>query len=146
MKAKIEWRAVWTDNDGMLQLAIAASNGSYSGVHETYIYPEDLVSFGEDLKRFPTSLEHEVVLESGSEEPNWHDHLWLRAFVLDSRGHSAIEVKLETRGKPPAGARCEFYIPADPATLNDLGSAIVAWASAPAEPLVVEWTRVEGVF
>jgi hypothetical protein len=144
--AKIELQVLWTDSDGMLQLAIVASNGQFSGVQETYLYPRDLIDFGSGLERFPANAEDEIVLESGSADPKWRDHLWLRALVLDARGHSAIHAKLEVRGTPPLCARSEFYIPADAATLNRLGSAIVRWAAEPSQPLVFEWFNVEGSF
>src|ERR1043166_8044697 len=92
-------KRVWTDSDEMVQLDLTAANGLQVGSQDFYTYPEELLSFGTALQGFPKNLKDEVKLEYG-EDPKFYCHLLLRAFVLDSVGHSAIEIKFANRLDP----------------------------------------------
>ena len=137
--SRIEFAVVWTDDDGMLQLQFKASTASHMTDHETYAYPDSLVKFGTALVEFPRDLKAEAILECGSKDPKWSDHLRLRVFVLKPAGHSAMEIESEVRGTPPVCATTHFYVPGKPADFNRLGTELLKWLARPAERLVVEW-------
>ncbi len=130
---------MWTDDDGMLELSIRASSRAHTLYHETYVYPDALVAFGEKLKAFPQSATSEVALECGSKDPQFHDYIRLHLFVLKPTGSSALEIESEIGGSPPLRAENHFFIPGMPADFNRFGSELVAWVKNPDRPLRVEW-------
>jgi hypothetical protein len=136
---RIEFKTIWTDSDGMLNLFIAASNGVTTGGLETYLYPEQLLEFARELERFPSNAQHEVIIQAGSTDPGLHDHFQMRAFVLNGSGHSALEVTMESRGNPPVAARSHFYLACNPADLNRVGTVLRQWLPDPAKGLSIEW-------
>jgi hypothetical protein len=140
--SRVELKKVWTDNDGMLQLEVGASNGRTSARMELYAYPADVLSFASALEGFPANAESEVVWESGGADPKWFGHMRLRAHVLDGSGHSALEILMEVRGIPPNSAMSKFSLRSNPADLNELGRRIMAWLAEPSEQLTVEWRDV----
>jgi hypothetical protein len=137
--SRIEFEVLWTDDDGMLQLGIAASSSTHTAYHETYVYPKGLSEFATSLLSFPANLKAEAILECGSKDPQWHDYLRLRVFVLKPTGHSAMEVDSDVRGAPPVCATTHFYATGEPADFNRLGAEILKWLDDPAARLVVEW-------
>ena len=136
---RLEFKVLWRDTDEMLQLQIAASNATHAAVHETYVYPRELKEFGTRLQDFPSEGAREVTLESGSNDPRCRDQMSLRAFLLLPTGRSAIEVKFETRGDPPASSRHLFYLTGEPAAFNRLGADLLAWNTDTDVPMITEW-------
>jgi hypothetical protein len=136
---RVELKAIWTDDDGMLQIMVGTSGGAASASMEVYSYPADLESFASRLESFPLNPGDEVVWESGTTDPKWYGHMLLRAHVLDGVGHSAIEVLMDVRGAPPNRSKCNFFLRANPADLNELGRRIKSWLSNPSDQLAVEW-------
>jgi hypothetical protein len=137
--SRVELKNVSTDDDGMLQMDVGASNGRTSARMELYACPADLQLFASVLEGFPASAESEVVWESGSADPKWFGHMRLRTHVLDGSGHSALEVLMDVRGTPPVTAMSKFSLRCNPADLNELGRRIKAWLANPSDPLTVEW-------
>jgi hypothetical protein len=137
--SRVELSVVWTDDDGMLQLSIKTVSPTHASVQETYLYPDNLAKFADELRSFPRDTKSEVVLESGSKDPKWHDYLRLRVFVLKPTGYSAMEVESDVRGSPPVSATSHFYVPGTPADFNRLGSEMSDWLKNPIGRLVVEW-------
>ncbi len=137
--SRVDLKGIWTDDDGMLQLDVGASNDRTSARMELYAYPADLMTFASGLEDFPASPSDEVVWESGGPDPKWFGHMRLRAHVLDGTGHSALEVLMEVRGSPPIRATSAFSLRCNPADLNELGSRIKQWLAEPSHHLVVEW-------
>ena len=90
----IEIKRIWTDSDEMLQLEVTASNGEQISNQDFYVYPDDLTNFGSQLQNFPKSQADVVSLEYG-EDPNFYCYFLLRAIILDSVGHAAIEIKID---------------------------------------------------
>jgi hypothetical protein len=136
----VAFKSIWTDDDGMLQVAITAGNSAAMATMEAYIYPDEISRFAAELEQFPTSASHEVTLESGSPDPKWYGHLRLRAHVRDDVGHSAVEVFMDCRVDPPAGALHHFYLRCNPADVNELGRQLNQWISQASRPEVhVEW-------
>lgn len=137
--SSIEIKSIWTDVDGMLQLVVGASNGRTFSSMEIYSYPADIESFAARLKDFPFNLQDEVVWESGDVDPKWYGHMRIRAYVLDGKGHSAIEVLMDMRGDAVNRSKSTFSLRSNPADLNELGQRIIVWLANPADQLVVEW-------
>ncbi|HXQ34186.1 MAG TPA: hypothetical protein VN843_09250 [Anaerolineales bacterium] len=135
----VEFTVLWTDDDSMIKLAVKASDCVHATYHETYLYPDDLEEFATALKEFPQGSADEVVLESGSKDPKFHDYLRLRVFLLSRRGPSALEVESEVRGDPPLRSETHFFIPGLPADFNTMGSELTAWLADTSLPLRVEW-------
>ncbi len=136
---RVELKAIWTDNDGMLEIAVGAVDGSNSASMEVYTYPADVQSFAAQLQTFPATPRDEVAWECGDPDPKWYGHMLLRAHVLDGVGHSALEVLMDVRGEPPIRARSHFFLRCNPADLNELGRQIQAWLPEPYQQLAVAW-------
>jgi len=128
----------WLDDDGMLQVDVSVNYGGYATYQDVYVYPEDLIEFGERLANYGASPKEEVVLEVGSTNESAYCWLRLRAFQFDEVGHSAIEVSTHRNGAPHVRARCQFSVPLEIASINELGTQIQAWARANDLPLVFE--------
>lgn len=135
----LEIEILWTDDDGMVKLAVRASSFTHAAYHETYLYPDDLAAFAAELKEYPRANDHEIALECGSKAPNVHDYFRLRVFLLKRTGPSALEFESEVRGDPPYSAESHFFIPGWPADFNRLGSELIAWLADPSAPLRIEW-------
>jgi hypothetical protein len=103
-----------------------------------YIYPEELLSFEKSLQQFPKTSKDEVRLEYGA-DPNYYCHFQLRVCVLDSAGHSALELKTNNRQAPPATSESHFYLQCEPATINKLGAELCSWIANMDTPLSFEW-------
>ena len=136
---RLEFSVLWTDYDGMLQLAVRASSLTHAAYHETYLYADQLAEFADGLRDFPRDASSEVVLECGAKDPKWHDYLRLRVFVVKPTGQSALEIESEIRGDPPVCAESHFFISGMPADFNRLGSALAAWVKSPDDWLSVDW-------
>lgn len=128
----------WLDDDGMLQVDVSVSYGGYATYQDVYVYPEDLIEFGEQLANFGASAQEEVVLEVGSTDESAYSWLRLRAFQYDSVGHSAIEVSTQCNGAPHVRARCQFSALLEIASINELGSQIKAWSKDSQHPMSFE--------
>jgi hypothetical protein len=135
----LELTALWTDDDGMFQLAVRASSAAHTAYHETYLYPDSLASFADGLKSFPSATSADVVLESGSKDPKWHDYFRMKVFLLKPTGQSALELESQVRGSPPVRAEFHFFIPGMPADFNRIGAELATWLANPSDPLRVEW-------
>ena len=61
----IELEVIWTDDDGVIQVELTASNGAQVGKQDFYAYPKQLLEFGERLSSFPSSLKDVVFFEYG---------------------------------------------------------------------------------
>ena len=136
---RVELKTIWTDDDGMLQVVVGATNGSASASMEVYSYPGEIESFATRLESFPSNQDDQVAWESGDADRKWYGHMLLRAHVLDGSGHSAVEVLMDVRGDPPNRATSHFFLRCNPADLNELGRRINAWLPDSSEQLSVEW-------
>jgi hypothetical protein len=135
----LEFKILWTDSDGMVQLAVSASSLTHTAYHETYLYPTDLKAFAAELKEYPRDMDAEVVLECGAKAPNVRDYFRLRVFLLKRTGLSALEFESEVRGDPPLRAESHFFIPGWPADFNHMGSKLLAWLADTSAPVRIEW-------
>jgi hypothetical protein len=129
---------LWTDDDTLMQVRVSLAGNGRQAWSEAYSYPETFSQFGQSLTQFPGSTADEVRLELGSTDPGYAEHLLIRAFVYDGSGHCAVEFKAHTRGDALAASSCQFAVPTEAASLNELGRMMVAWAAKPVEPFAFE--------
>ena len=122
----------------MLQLEITALNGKQVSRQDFYVYPDDLTSFGSQLQAFPKSQTDVVSLEYGK-EPKFYCYFLLRAIVLDSVGHAALEIKIDNRLEPPEKASSNFFMSSEIATINAFGKKISGWVEAMNTDFKFEW-------
>ena len=125
----------------MLQLEVTASNDAQVGMQDFYAYPETLIEFGKNLANFPKSHSDVAMIEYGM-EPDYYCYFSLSAVVLNSRGHSALEIKFNNRLDPPVKAECHFFLPCEPATVNAFGQKLLDWSKRMEEPLHHEWKNI----
>ena len=124
--------------DGVeLHLNLRASNGSFVGTMDFYCNEEDLIKFGNNLQRFPSSLEATLTFELGEDNEIWANYLCIQAHVIDGVGHSALRLTLSSSSIGPWGGRAEFEILAEPASLNRFGKQLEMWAKDRSE--VLNW-------
>lgn len=135
----LEFTILWTDDDGMVQVAVKASSSFHATYHETYLYPHELEEFASALKEFPRGSTDEIVLESGSKDPKFQEFLRMRVLLLKPTGSSALEIESEVRGDPPLCAETHFFIPGMPADFNRMGSELITWLADSSLPLRIEW-------
>ena len=134
----IEIAKIRTDSDEMLQLEAIASNESQVAKQDFYVYPDDILDFGNQLQAFPKSKSDVVSLEYGN-DPKFYCYFLLRAVVLDSLGHSAIEIKFDNRLDPPVKASGNFFMSCEVATVNEFGRQLTSWVKDMGTELRFEW-------
>jgi hypothetical protein len=120
-----------------LHLELRASNGRSAATQDFYCLLDALEEFGRELTTFPSSVTSETSLEAGQRDPRWAHHVLLRAYVYDSRGHTALEVELADRAVRPYGQEVRFSIVCEAASLNRLGKELLAWCRD--REHVLEW-------
>ena len=135
----VELTVLWTDDDGMIKMAVKASSSLHATYNEAYLYPDSLEEFATALKEFPRNIEDEVVMECGSKDPKWHGYLRMRVFLLTPTGLSALEIESDVHEDPPDRAEAHFFIPGVPADFNRMGAELIAWLTDTSVPLRLEW-------
>ena len=81
------------------------------------------------------------------EEPDFYCYFLFSAFIWDSVGSAAFELKVDSRQDIPSKSACHFYLSCEVAVINDFGEKLSAWIENPTEPLRYEWKsdgRYEG--
>lgn len=129
---------MWVDDDAMIQLDVLASNDSQVAKQDFYIYPKDIIEFSEKLQKFPKDRNDEVKIEYGV-DPKFYCYFMLKAVVLDDVGHSALEIKYESRSTPPSRAEGHFFMVSEVATINDLGKKLSEWVNDMSDVFRHEW-------
>jgi hypothetical protein len=124
------------DDDGLWEIQLRATNGSYAAGQALYAYPENFVEFIAQLKSFGTTIHDEATFESGSESAGWAHFVLLHAFIHSPRGDAALHVRATNNQNGLHGHTAEFSISAEPGALNRLGRAIEQWVGNATEPLV----------
>ncbi|GJG96680.1 hypothetical protein [Cupriavidus pauculus] len=123
-----------------MEVRVSLEGNGHKWWGEAWCYPETISQFGQALVDFPNSVAHEVILELGSADPSYAEHLLVRAFVYDGVGHCAVEFKAESRGNSITSASAKFTVPTEAASLNEMGRKLVAWSLSPNEPFAFEGT------
>ena len=106
-----------------LQLEFFVSNGNFCGNTDIYCNVDDLITIGHASREFPSKIDDEYRYEYGSENPEdrYYRYFLLRAYTIDSVGHSAIQFSISNNQTEPNEGKCRFSIRADVASINRLG-------------------------
>lgn len=113
---------------------IFISDNGFSARHEEYIDDIFWLEFSRKLLSFPRNLKHEVTFGNGHSESS--ASIFLRAFVYDEVGKSALEIKVNRPSAPPHFASTHFYILCEAATLNRLGKSLEYWINSGARDFI----------
>ncbi len=89
-----------------------------------------MVAFGEKLQKFPRNLKDEVTLEIGKDDEHSYNYLFLRAYLYDTVGHAALEVKMRKNGALVIAAQAQFSVTTEVASLNEFGRVLSQWAQS----------------
>ncbi len=133
---KVEIQALPCDEAGILHLRVSASNATFSGLVEIYINPEKLIEFSINLMKFPIKLNHIVSFEYGNASGEYPYHLLFEAKTIDSIGHSALFVQMQSFASTQECAFAKFHIHSEVASLNAFGTTLNNWVKEPNKPLV----------
>lgn len=79
-------------------------------------------NFGLALQSFPSKLTDYVLFESAHNEK-----ILLKAYCYDTFGHTALSVSIDNQKTPPNEFRLHFSLPAEVASLNQLGRLLANW-------------------
>jgi hypothetical protein len=119
------------DDDGTFQFEINLANEETSTSLQFWGYGDTFKQFGERLTDFPMTIKDNVTYELGEDknngQPKWAYYMLLNVFCFDSAGQSAIKVIVDNHQDIPSYQRSEFYIKAEPGSLNNLGQQLRSW-------------------
>lgn len=121
---------LWTDDDGMLHLELSASASGNGSTIDFYVYPEELIRFGQSLSEFDGGASSNSVFEVGAQaEPHY---CWVRveAYAIDHVGHSALEVCVNRNGVRHVAFHSRFSGIIEVASINELGCQVVNFATS----------------
>ena len=83
------------------------------------------------------SLKDEAVLESGRDDRKYAHNLLIRAFVYESIGSAAVEIKAtNNRSAAPYAALGQFSIRCEVSAVNRFGADLSAWLNRPEKSLL----------
>jgi hypothetical protein len=127
-----------------LNLLIEASNGSQCTRLEFYDNADCLSKLANALEGFPRHLTEVFLWELGSERPEdrFGFYFRFRAFVIDSAGHCAIQLRLSNNEELPDLERAEFCMRAEPEQFTRLGKLFREFSRLKHE--VLEWEGDDG--
>jgi hypothetical protein len=134
----IRVKHIWTDDDGMVQIEIQASNGTQVAEQDFYAYPEAIIHFCKELAEFPFIKDSRACLEYGA-APNYYCHFCLSAVMLNNQGHSAFELRFNNRLAPPLKAEGVFYMACEAVTINTFSQRLLHWLQNQETVLLFEW-------
>jgi hypothetical protein len=125
-------------SNGMIEVQASVEGMGYAATQDFYVYPNELMQFGEKLQEFPKNTSDEVILESGSTDDR--SYCWVRfvAYVYDQKGHCALEFSVQRNGARQVQAKSQFSVQMDASALNELGRQITLWVKDNDSPLVYE--------
>jgi hypothetical protein len=123
-------------DDTSWNIDLHATNGRYSAALEFYSDPRQLRYFAERLTSFGGRLSDDARLEFGSGQENTAYQFLIRAYCWDAAGHAAVEILLDNKERAPYGARANFHILCDAASINRFGGQLHDWSQSSVEPLV----------
>ena len=83
-------------------------------------------NFGRELIDFPRHADERVTLDASRYDP-FRDSLFLEAYCYDPQGHTALRVVVGNNQDAPYGYKLDFSIPAEAASLNQLGQLFLRY-------------------
>ena len=128
------------DEPKILHIEFTVSSDSFAGNIDIYCGVNDLVEIGTGLRNFPKGLNDEYIFEYGSDDPKERSYRYfvLRAYMIDSVGHGAIQFIINNNTVEPYEGMCRFSIQADAAAINRLGEKFLMFSEL--RELEFEWS------
>jgi hypothetical protein len=100
METGLRIQFVWHDTD-VLEVAISASNGRFSGTARAYINHDDPSNAATLLEKFPTTPSDTREVGFGTMDRQYAaGGVALRFFCADSAGHAVVEIRLNDEAEP----------------------------------------------
>lgn len=132
----IKFKIIYKDAD-LVEYELIAENHESKTTINFYANFDDLQLFGEELLHFPFN-KREVIFGISKSKPlkeplgemigRWFNPMkdksvYLRVFTKDHLGHSLIQIYTDNLS-PIEGNQSNFYISAEPASINNLGDQL----------------------
>ncbi|MDO7852790.1 hypothetical protein [Hymenobacter convexus] len=105
------------------EFEVTISRGSIQHSLRFYGSGENWRTFGNRLLDFPLSVKDQVQFEMGSN----NSALMLVAYCYDEKGHIALRVVMNANEDEPHSCQLAFSIPAEAASINQLGFLLSNW-------------------
>jgi hypothetical protein len=127
----IKLEVLWFDDD-LIELGVSGSNGRFAGTTELYVGHDPLGKLADAFRGFPASRQDRREMELGTFDPKFKfsgGGARFRLRCMDAAGHVILEVQLRTDpGYDKAGQSqaAEFFIPLEPAAIDDFVAAVGA--------------------
>lgn len=144
MKTLIEIERFPYEEPYHINLIVKASNEICAGQLEIYDTANSLRDCASALNAFPRHSKDSFVWELGSErlEDNFAFYFRFRVLLMDSAGHTAIQLRFNNNEDHPEKLISEFCITCEPAGVNRLGKLFGEFAKLRARKLI--WDGVDG--
>jgi len=117
---------IYTDSS-VVEIAVLASNGRYSGSTTIYVSSEELVELGRKLLNFPTNLSD--VVEEHFGDPESYSYLNFRFRCTDNLGHIGVEVTMydnwDNAVSKDTRSRLYVLLPIEPAGLDEFAKGLI---------------------
>ncbi len=109
-----------------INLVFELSNERTCAQIEVYLDASELLEWAGHLELFPRHSSDVFLIEIGSERPEdrWGYYFRFRAFQTDSKGHCALQFRLNNNEDLPAREIAEFCIEAEASQINKLGRLV----------------------
>ena len=141
----IKFKKIWEDDDSMLQLELAVSNGRLMTTQDFYIYPDSFLLFAKESEAFfPKLGKGEVVLEYGSEVERIYAYILFKV-TYRNLGELNIEVRTNNNHKSKniseglEVAISHFYCEISNQELNNFGKRLINWSKNTEQEFTYEW-------
>ncbi|WP_426492908.1 hypothetical protein [Hymenobacter sp. 102] len=113
-------------NYGMCTFFVTVQKGALEVQTSFYGDANSWKGFGNALLAFPTKTTQYLFFQSGIDSYA-EEKILLKAYCYDSLGHAALTVNIDHQKEPPNDFRINFSIPAEVASLNQLGRLLAKW-------------------
>jgi hypothetical protein len=89
--------SLWYQDDDIVELSVAVSNGSFSGETNLYVAHDALAELASKIEGFPFSSDDRREFDLGAFGPSFAGGATrLRLLCVDLAGHCALQVDIET--------------------------------------------------
>lgn len=121
---------------GDCEFEVTISKGSLEYSLPFYGNCDDWKAFAERLLRFPIDVNDQTHFEIGSPQSSmW---LMLVAYCYDEKGHTALRVVMNKNEDEPHRCQLAFSIPAEAASINQLGLLLLNWHASNGSEIIWE--------
>lgn len=118
MKAGVHVSVIYLD-PSLLELRVQASNGVFAGQTDIYVNTEAPRALAANLNGFPTNKSDVRECQLGTFKSEMAGGgVKLRFYCVDSLGHAAVEICLQTDGPPDVNNYARFHMPVEAAAVD----------------------------